>query len=173
MKWAQDLLPSTDTVISMRFLYRSPGTQHVLNTHRLLCPWDSPGKSAGVGCHFLLQRIFLTQRLNPFLLRLLHRQACSLPLVPLGKPLPSHSAQITLIISTHLLFSPYANLLLQFTSNLVPSNQATSLSVNAHGDRFKTTFTQKCVNLQFGLTYPSWLAGSLKLSSCIMDGFLQ
>ena len=23
---------------------------------RLLCPWDSPGKNAGVGCHFLLQQ---------------------------------------------------------------------------------------------------------------------
>ena len=23
--------------------------------NRLLCPWDSPGKSAGVGCHVLLQ----------------------------------------------------------------------------------------------------------------------
>ena len=22
---------------------------------RLLCPWDSPGKNMGVGCHFLLQ----------------------------------------------------------------------------------------------------------------------
>ena len=22
---------------------------------RLLCPWDFPGKNAGVGCHFLLQ----------------------------------------------------------------------------------------------------------------------
>ena len=22
---------------------------------RLPCPWDSPGKNAGVGCHFLLQ----------------------------------------------------------------------------------------------------------------------
>ena len=21
---------------------------------RLLCPWDSPGKNPGVGCHFLL-----------------------------------------------------------------------------------------------------------------------
>ena len=27
---------------------------------RLLCPWDSPGKNTGVGCHFLLQGIFLT-----------------------------------------------------------------------------------------------------------------
>ena len=31
---------------------------------RLPCPWNSPGKSTGVGCHFLLQRIFLTQGLN-------------------------------------------------------------------------------------------------------------
>ena len=27
----------------------------------LLCPWDSPGKSAGVGCCALFQGIFLTQ----------------------------------------------------------------------------------------------------------------
>ena len=39
---------------------------------RLLCPWDSPGKSPGVGCHFLLQGIFLTQGLSPHLLHLLH-----------------------------------------------------------------------------------------------------
>ena len=32
---------------------------------RLLCPWDSPDKKAGVGCHALLQGIFLTQGLNP------------------------------------------------------------------------------------------------------------
>ena len=31
----------------------------------LLHPWDFPGKSTGVGCHFLLQEIFLTQGLNP------------------------------------------------------------------------------------------------------------
>ena len=24
---------------------------------RLFCPWDSPGKNTGVGCHFLLQRM--------------------------------------------------------------------------------------------------------------------
>ena len=32
---------------------------------RLLRPWDSPGKNTGVGCHSLLQGIFLTQGLNP------------------------------------------------------------------------------------------------------------
>ena len=35
---------------------------------RLLHPWDSPGKNAGVCCHFLLQGIFLTQESNPCLL---------------------------------------------------------------------------------------------------------
>ena len=28
---------------------------------RLLCPWDSPGKNTGVGCHALLQGIFPAQ----------------------------------------------------------------------------------------------------------------
>ena len=32
---------------------------------RLLCPWGFPGKSTGVGCHFLFQGIFPTQRSNP------------------------------------------------------------------------------------------------------------
>ena len=35
---------------------------------RLLQPWDFLGKSTGVGCHFLLQGIFLTQGSNPGLL---------------------------------------------------------------------------------------------------------
>ena len=35
---------------------------------RLLCPWDSLGKSTGVGCHALLQGIFPTHRSNPSLL---------------------------------------------------------------------------------------------------------
>ena len=34
-----------------------------------LSPWNFPGKSTGVGCHFLLQEIFLTQGLNPGLPR--------------------------------------------------------------------------------------------------------
>ena len=35
---------------------------------RLLCPWDFPGKSTGVGCCFLPQGIFPTQGSNPGLL---------------------------------------------------------------------------------------------------------
>ena len=44
---------------------RSQGLQPT----RLLHPWDFPGKNTGMGCHFLLQGIFLTQGLN---LGLLH-----------------------------------------------------------------------------------------------------
>ena len=36
---------------------------------RVLCLWNFPGKNSGVDCHFLLQGIFLTQELNPALLR--------------------------------------------------------------------------------------------------------
>ena len=44
---------------------------HRLLPTRFLCPWDYPGKNTGVGCHFLLQGIFLTQGLNTCLLQLL------------------------------------------------------------------------------------------------------
>ena len=53
---------------------------------RLLCPWDSPGKTTGVGCHFFLQGIFPIQGLNLLLSHLLHWQAGSLPLVSSRKP---------------------------------------------------------------------------------------
>ena len=48
--------------------------------------WDSPGKSTRVGCHALLQGIFLTQGSNLCLLPLLYWLGGSLPLAPAGKP---------------------------------------------------------------------------------------
>ena len=54
--------------------------------HQAPHPWDSPGKNIGVGCHFLLQGIFLTQGLNPHLFRLPHWQASSLPVSHQGGP---------------------------------------------------------------------------------------
>ena len=41
---------------------------HGLQSTRLLCPWDFPGKDTGVGCHFLLWGIFPIQGSNPCLL---------------------------------------------------------------------------------------------------------
>ena len=56
---------------------------HGLLPARIFCPWAFPGKNTGVGCHFLLQGIFLTQGPNP---SLLHWQADSLLLVPPEQP---------------------------------------------------------------------------------------
>ena len=56
-------------------------------THGTQCPLGS-GKNTGVGCHFLLQRIFPTQGLKLQLLHILHCQKHSLPLAP---PEISHS----------------------------------------------------------------------------------
>ena len=59
---------------------------HGMGPDRLLCPWNFPGKNTKVGCHFLLQGIFLTQGWNLYLLCLLHWQEESLPLHHLGSP---------------------------------------------------------------------------------------
>ena len=50
---------------------------------RLLYAWYFSGKNTGVGCHFLLQGIFRTQRSNP---GLLHWQLNSSPSEALRKP---------------------------------------------------------------------------------------
>ena len=52
--------------------------------YQAFCPWDFPGKNTGGSCHFFLQGIFLIQGSD---LHLLHWQADSLPLEPLGKPI--------------------------------------------------------------------------------------
>ena len=42
-----------------------PSWPHGLKPTRLLCPWNSPGKNAGIGCRALLQGIFPTEGSNP------------------------------------------------------------------------------------------------------------
>ena len=56
---------------------------------RLICPWNIPGKNSAVGCRFLLQGIFLTQRQNPGLL---------------------HCRQILYCVSHQIEYSPVANI---------------------------------------------------------------
>ena len=46
-------------------LVRFFATFSTVKPTRLLCPWYSPGKNAGVSCHALLQGIFPTQGSNP------------------------------------------------------------------------------------------------------------
>ena len=58
--------------------------------HQVPLSMGFPGKNTRVGCHFLSQEIFPTQGSSPYLLRLLHWQVGSLPLMPLGKPSRHH-----------------------------------------------------------------------------------
>ena len=48
---------------------------------RLLCPWDSPGKNTGVGCHFLLQcmKVKSVSEVAQSCLTLSDPMDCSLP----------------------------------------------------------------------------------------------
>ena len=84
-----------------------------------LCPWDSPGKNTGVGCHGPLQGIFLTQGSNLGLLCLLHWQAGILAATPnsywynvqaysagTGQNLQIH---LTSIFLSNRMSSPYPN----------------------------------------------------------------
>ena len=43
------------------FSHIQPLQYRGLNPIRLFCPWNFTGKKTEAGCHFLLQRIFLTQ----------------------------------------------------------------------------------------------------------------
>ena len=72
---------------------------HGLKPVRLLCPWDFPGKSAGVDCHFLLQGIFPTQESN---LGLPHCRQTLYRLSHQGSPLTFLSSINDTIVNTHL-----------------------------------------------------------------------
>ena len=60
---------------------------HGLKPTRFLCPWNSPGKNTGMGCHSLLQVILLTQGSS---LGLLH---CRQIFLSLSQSDPLHSIQ--------------------------------------------------------------------------------
>ena len=75
---------------------------HGLQPTRLLCPWDFPGKSTGVGYHTLLQGIFLTEGSKLCLLCLLYWQVGSLPLVPAGWSLTIFAIPWAVVLQTPL-----------------------------------------------------------------------
>ena len=81
---------------------------HELGPTRLLHPWDFPGKDTGVGCHFLLQEIFLTQGLN---LGLPHCRQTLYHLSQLGGRKHPHghkseTSQTQIVVSEHRLWAP-------------------------------------------------------------------
>ena len=75
---------------------------------------DSPGKNTGVGCHALLQQIFLTQGSIPRLLHLLPLKVGSLPLAPPKKIItsvcwaytPSSGTVLGASIQLHVILTP-------------------------------------------------------------------
>ena len=60
------------------------------NSAKLFCPWDSPGKNSGMGCHFLLQEISLTQGQNPC-----QDPKCSRAIKPTATPREARAAVTT------------------------------------------------------------------------------
>ena len=66
-------LPRAACGVHARFSHGRLSLPHGWQPARLLCPWDSPGKNAGVGCHAPLYWIHPIQRPNQGILSLLHR----------------------------------------------------------------------------------------------------
>ena len=62
-----------------------------LGPARLLCPWDSPGKKTGVGCHALLQGDLPNPGIEPMSPVSPALQMDSLPTEPPGKPVQLHT----------------------------------------------------------------------------------
>ena len=81
--WSRLPFPSPGNLPNPGIESRSPALQ----VDSLPAEPQGKPKNTGVGCYFLLQRIFPTQGLNPRLLCLLHWQVGSLLLAPPGKPL--------------------------------------------------------------------------------------
>ena len=78
----------------------------------LLCSWNFSSKNTRVGCHFLLQDIFLTQGLNP---SLPHWQVNCLPLSHQGSPV-----LLTTTVSLSLQARIHQNTLYIYTFGFFP-----------------------------------------------------
>ena len=108
----------------------------------VLCPWDSPGKNTRVGCHALLQAIFLTQGSNP---HLLHWQGGSLP--------PSHQGSPMLHIVVCILFSLWPHYTPCGILVPQPGNQMQALAVKTFRPLHWTVKKFLC-DLYFLIPYP-------------------
>ena len=119
-----------------------------LQPSRRLCPWDSPGKNTGMGCHFLLQGIFPTQGSSPSLLHLLLWKEDSSPLCYLGSPKePTDPSEVTFM-------RPRARPLWSsgfwFKSQLLLYNK---VSVSAHGSLIHDLQEEEQLELEYLCNY--------------------
>ena len=85
------MLYSRFLLLSISYMH-AQSLSHIFATlwtvaHQAPLSMEFSRQDTGVGCHFLLQEIFLTQELNPRLLHLLHWQVDSFTTAPSGKPI--------------------------------------------------------------------------------------
>ena len=109
-------------------------------SHRLLCPWNFPGENTGVGSHFLLQGIFVTQGPNSCLLCFLHLplwQADSLPLSHLGS-LKSFITLLLLHIAIAITYY-YCNYMLIIITYFLKLHSPVILHITTTGNNIRTT----------------------------------
>ena len=67
LEWVAIAFSNTVQFSSVQFSHSvvsDPQRPHGLQPSRLLCPWDFPGKSTGVGCHCLLQEGTMLSEIN-------------------------------------------------------------------------------------------------------------
>ena len=132
---------------------------------RLSCPWDSPVKNTGAGCHTLLQRIFLAQRLNLRVLCLLHwevlylyatREAPGVSLYPSKSMNDRWESGIFQVRKSHLTTSSHAYILRSIpTKVLNPSKnrKLTTCPCNSSGFRWQSLL--ESFSLQWLQVHPS------------------
>ena len=103
------------------------------------CPWDSPGKDTGVGCHALLQGIFPTQGSNPYLQQVLHHSQVFYPLSHLGSPEVSYDPSIPLL-------GIYAEKNMVWKDTCTPVFIAAFFTIAKTWKQPKCPSTEECIN---------------------------
>ena len=102
---------------------------------RLLCPWDSPSKTTGVGCHSLLQGIFLTQGSNPGLLHcrqiLYHLRYQGSPWLIIAPKKIYYKIKIQ-NLRTHTLFCRFSLLLVMVRMRIFPQTTLYTTALTPH-----------------------------------------
>ena len=91
---------------------------HRRQPNRLLCPWDSPGKNTGVGCHFLLQCMKVKSESEVI-------QLCPTLSNPMDGSLPGKSTGV----GCHCLLQKFLLAILMLWSNCSKSVSFLSLAV--------------------------------------------
>ena len=127
---------------------------------RLPCPWDSPGKNTGVGCHFLqfLSRLYpYSQRLSQMISDLLVENNNISAITCFAKPCACQSYSLAFRVRARTL---HLSILLQLPM-CVPTHLFTSASKIRHQNKCHSCLTRVCLFsyliVQGGILCPCFL----------------